>query len=113
MSCDTQVKLNYGSLLKEYSKMIKQTAIIILLLIAAGAALSAVNELTYKNLVLKLTDLEALALLPLPGEKCAQWSSYERSSMYDEKSGRILNWNANGDSNGIIRKEGDWRCWRR
>ena len=44
----------------------------------AGAA-----ELTYIDLINRLTDLERLATLPDPGEKCQQWSSYDRASKYD------------------------------
>jgi len=86
---------------------------------AAGA-----ERLTYLDLINRLTDLEHLAVLPAAGEKCAQWSSYDRRSKYDEASGKYVDWAANGDGNGIIRKEGDklvfaeiegpaviWRIW--
>ncbi len=82
------------------------------------------ETLTYVDLVKRLTDLERLATLPAPGEQCAQWSSYDRASKYDEKTGKYIAWDANGDGNGIIRKEGDklvfaemegpgclWRIW--
>jgi len=71
-----------------------------------------------------LTDLEHLAVLPQPGETCAQWSSYDRASRYDEASGKYVNWGANGDGDKFIRREGDrivmaemqgpgciWRIW--
>ncbi|HUU15910.1 MAG TPA: DUF2961 domain-containing protein [Sedimentisphaerales bacterium] len=61
--------------------------------------------LTYIDLIHRLTDLEHLATLPVPGEKCAQWSSYDRRSKYDETSGKYIDWSANGDGTGIIRKE--------
>jgi len=65
-------------------------------------------ELSYPDIVNRLIDLEALAVLPEKGEKCAMWSSYDRLSRYDEKSGRYVNWNANSDGlNQFIRKEGD------
>ena len=54
-----------------------------------------------------MTDLADLAVLPQPGEKCGQWSSYDRASKYDEKTGKYVNWDANGDGGGIIRREGD------
>ncbi|MCH7558682.1 MAG: DUF2961 domain-containing protein [Planctomycetes bacterium] len=63
------------------------------------------ERLTYIDLINRLTDLEHLATLPAPGEKCAQWSSYDRRSKYDETSGKYINWSANGDGTGIIRKE--------
>ena len=85
---------------------------------------AAAERLTYVDLVNRLTDLEHLATLPAPGEKCEQWSSYDRRSKYDETSGTYVNWSANGDGNGIIRKDGDelvfaemegpgviWRIW--
>jgi len=65
----------------------------------------AEERLTYIDLINRLTDLEHLATLPAPGEKCAQWSSYDRRSKYDETSGKYINWSANGDGTGIIRKE--------
>ena len=71
-----------------------------------------------------MTDLERLSVLPVAGETCAQASSYDRASKYDEKTGKYVNWDANGDGGGIIRKEGDksvvaeingpgciWRIW--
>ncbi|HPD16271.1 MAG TPA: DUF2961 domain-containing protein [Planctomycetota bacterium] len=91
---------------------------------ACGAIASAGEKWTYLDLVGRLTDLEALAVLPAPGEKCQQWSSYDRASQYDEKTGKYVRWDANGDGNGIIRREGDkevfaemegpgviWRIW--
>ena len=63
------------------------------------------HELTYVDLVKRLTDLEYLATVPAPGEQCAQWSSYDRRSRYDAATGKYVGWDANGDGNGIIRKE--------
>ena len=67
----------------------------------------AAETLSYADLVGRLTDLEHLAVLPVPGEKCGQWSSYDRASKYDAKTGKYLHWDANGDGGGIIRQEGD------
>lgn len=87
---------------------------------------SAVNDknLTYIDLLNQLTDLEHLAILPPPGQKCQQWSSYDRNSKYDQASGKYINWSANRDGSGIIRKENGelvfaemkgpgviWRIW--
>jgi hypothetical protein len=85
---------------------------------------SAPSNLTYVDLVSRLTDLEHLAILPEPGEKTAQWSSYDRASQYDEKTGKYIHWDANADGDGIIRKENGklvfaempgpgciWRTW--
>lgn len=68
--------------------------------LAAGAA-----ALTYVDLVKHLTDLEALSVLPAPGENCAQASSYDRASYFDDKTGKYVAWDANGDGRGIIREE--------
>ena len=84
----------------------------------------AEQTLTYADLVNRMTDLAHLADLPAAGERCAQASSYDRASKYDEKTGKYVNWDANGDNNGIIRTEGRqvvmaeiegpgciWRIW--
>ena len=97
--------------------------LVVLLVAVLGTAASAV-EYTYVDLVKKLTDLEGLAVLPVPGEVCAQWSSYDRASAYDANTGKYVGWDANGDGNGIIRMEGEqqvfaeiegpgciWRIW--
>ncbi len=93
-------------------------------LLAGGRASARPERLTYLDLVNRLTDLEHPATLPAPGEKCAQWSSWDRASKYDEASGEYVKWDANGDGGGIIRKENGesvfaeiegpgviWRIW--
>ncbi|MCX5646764.1 MAG: DUF2961 domain-containing protein [Phycisphaerae bacterium] len=100
------------------------TLLLLSLLIAGAASAAEPQKLTYVDLVKRLTDLERLAVLPEPGEKCAQWSSYDRKSRYDEATGQYLGWDANGDGDGFIRREGDsfvfaemegpgciWRTW--
>ncbi len=95
---------------------------LLLFLISLGAR--ANEELTYTDLVKKLTDLEGLAALPQPGEKCAQWSSYDRLSAYDVSKEQYIRWGANGDGTGYIREENGaqviaemdgpgciWRIW--
>ncbi|HWX20562.1 MAG TPA: DUF2961 domain-containing protein [Candidatus Binatia bacterium] len=85
---------------------------------------AADRSLSYVALVNRLTDLGYLATLPVAGEQCAQCSSYDRRSRYDEATDKYINWDANGDGGGIIRKEGDksvlaemqgpgciWRIW--
>jgi len=82
------------------------------------------QSFTYVDLVKRLCDLERLAQPPVKGEKCVQWSSYDRASKYDEQTGKYVRWDANGDGGGIIRREGDqsvfaemtgpgviWRIW--
>jgi len=85
--------------------MLKKLWTVIVVLFLFNSTSSAAEKLTYIDLVNQLTDLERLAVLPPPGQKCAQFSSYDRSSRYDEKSGKYLNWGANGDGRGIIRQE--------
>jgi hypothetical protein len=95
-------------------------AIVLGLAVSAGAQ----EKFTYVDLVKRLTDLERLAVLPAPGDTCAQWSSYDRASKYDVATGKYVAWDANGDGGGIIRREGDvsvfaemegpgciWRLW--
>ena len=97
---------------------------LVLLSLAVRPAQAAPERLTYIDLISRLTDLEHPATLPAPGEKCVQWSSWDRRSKYDEAAGRYVGWDANGDGGGIIRKEGDqlvfaemegpgviWRIW--
>ena len=89
-----------------------------------GRIASAQQSISYVDLVKRLTDLESLAALPEPGEKCMQWSSYDRHSKYDPNTGKYVAWGANGDGTGLIRTEGDrqvfaeiegpgviWRIW--
>ena len=71
--------------------------------LALAPAVRAEKTLSYADLVHRMTDLSRLAVLPAPGEKCAQWSSYDRASKYDEKTGKYVHWDANGDGGGIIR----------
>ncbi|MDI9430496.1 MAG: DUF2961 domain-containing protein [Planctomycetota bacterium] len=91
---------------------------------ATTAPAAAAEKLTYLDLIGRLTDLEHLAGLPESGESCAQWSSWDRRSRYDKASGTYIDWDANGDGGGIIRREGDelvfaemegpgmiWRIW--
>jgi hypothetical protein len=96
-----------------------------LIVLVIGSSLPAAeNPLTYLDLVKRVTDLEYLATLPAQGETCAQWSSYDRASKYDAAGGKYINWDANGDGGGYIRKEGEsfvmaemdgpgciWRIW--
>jgi hypothetical protein len=83
----------------------KKLSILILGSLVCGSLWAAEPELTYVDLVKRLTDLEHLATTPAPGEQCAQWSSYDRKSRYDATTGKYVAWDANGDNDGIIRKE--------
>ncbi|MCX6907015.1 MAG: hypothetical protein NTY01_03115, partial [Verrucomicrobia bacterium] len=90
-----------------FSKQCRHAALT-LALVCVAVSSSAAQQFTYLDLVKRLTDLEALAVLPEPGEKCQQWSSYDRASKYDEATGKYVKWDANGDGGGIIRKEGEF-----
>jgi hypothetical protein len=98
--------------------------LLIALVPVARAEQPAPPTLTYGDLIRRMTDVSRLAVLPEVGEKCAQRSSYDRASRYDAKTGKYVNWDANGDGSGIIRREGDrvvmaemkgpgciWRIW--
>jgi hypothetical protein len=103
------------------------SAVVFLLLLTAfwsPQVAAQAQTLTYVDLVNRLTDLTYLATVPAPGEKCAQWSSYDRRSRFDAATGKYVDWDANGDGDGIIRKEGEvlvlaemegpgciWRTW--
>ena len=94
------------------------------IVLGLAASAGAQEKFTYVDLAKRLTDLERLAVLPAPGDTCAQWSSYDRASKYDAAAGKYVAWDANGDGGGIIRREGDlsvfaemegpgciWRIW--
>jgi hypothetical protein len=102
---------------------LKVTALAVIACMALHSA-SAEQKLSYVDLVGRVTDLKYLATLPVAGDQCAQWSSYDRKSRYDAAADKYINWDANGDGDGIIRKEGDkqimaemkgpgciWRIW--
>jgi hypothetical protein len=93
-------------------------------LVAQSLPARAETAISYADLVRRMTDLQRLAVLPLPGETAAQCSSYDRASKYDAKTDKYINWDANGDGGGYIRKEGNklvmaemngpgciWRIW--
>jgi hypothetical protein len=81
-------------------------------------------NLTYPDLVRRLHDVERLAEPPVPGERGGCMSSYDRRSRYDPETDSYIDWDANDDGSGFIRREGEWivafeqfgpgviwRCW--
>jgi hypothetical protein len=85
---------------------------------------TAQKELTYPDLVRRLYDMEYVATPPRSGEQSGNFSSYDRRSVYHPGKGTYMNWDANRDGSGFIRKEGEgrvifemegpgviWRCW--
>lgn len=96
----------------------------LLMATCAFQAAQAAETLSYPDLVRRYIDLEHLAVLPEPGEKGAMWSSWDRASTYDAATDKYVNWFANADGGGFIRKEGNqivmaemegpgciWRIW--
>ncbi|HEU5090427.1 MAG TPA: DUF2961 domain-containing protein, partial [Roseiflexaceae bacterium] len=65
-------------------------------------------QLTYADLIGRLTDLERLAEPPVPGERGGCQSSYDRRSRYDAATDSYHDWDANDDGSGFIRREGEW-----
>ncbi|MEM7487100.1 MAG: glycoside hydrolase family 172 protein [Bacteroidota bacterium] len=67
------------------------------------------KNISYVDMVKRLTDLKTLAKLPEEGEKSAMWSSYDRDSKIDSVTGEFIDWDANidGFEPQYIRKEGD------
>ena len=82
---------------------------VLVLLIVCGSAMAG-QTYTYPDIVKMLTDMERLSVLPVQGEACAQFSSYDRSSKYDEKTNSYIGWDANGDNGGMVREDsrGKW-----
>ncbi|MCK5853076.1 DUF2961 domain-containing protein, partial [bacterium] len=105
----------------------KKNLLLILLLpflIVCADGKDARFYLSYENIVSKIYDLPALAVLPVKGEKGALASSYDRKSKYDDKSDSYIDWYANADWAGVVRQEGEnvvlaeidgpgviWRIW--
>ena len=81
-------------------------------------------KITYPELINRIIDLEYLAKPPMKGETSGSFSSYDRKSKYDSKTKSYLNWDANRDGTGYVRKENNnivvfeqdgpgviWRVW--
>lgn len=89
---------------------IKHVMLLILLLLAGGTEVfSQDKNISYAELIKRLTDLKALSELPVEGEASAMWASYDRRSKVDPASGEFIEWSANDDgfTPQYIRKEGD------
>jgi hypothetical protein len=87
--------------------MMKFFKISVLLLVSCAAAAqeNTTISLTYSNLVERVYDLEHLATPPLKGERSGTFTSHDRAARYDEKTGTYIDWEANDDGRGFIRKE--------
>lgn len=107
--------------------MIKNGLIYAVMAIGFCGVVLASQEYSYIDLVNMLVDMERLAIIPQTGETTQQWSSYDRTSYYDPKTGKYVGWDNNGDGfggTGWLREEGDklvlgemqgpgciWRIW--
>jgi hypothetical protein len=76
-----------------------------LLAAESPSAAGAQPSWSYADLVGRMLDLTHPATLPLAGEKCAQWASWDRASRYDAETGKYVNWAANNDGPMFIREE--------
>jgi hypothetical protein len=105
-------------------RFLQRAGLAVLLIFCLGLRLEAGPTYTYPDLVGRMTDMERLAILPQPGEQTHLASSYDRLSRYDAASDRYIDWDANADGSGFVRKEGDgivmadingpgciWRIW--
>jgi hypothetical protein len=69
-------------------------------------ATTQVSPYTYEGMLLAMIDLRSLAKPPESGVTCKQFSSYDRKSRIDEKTGQYIDWNANADHGKFLRQEG-------
>ena len=89
-----------------------------------GNTAAAQDTLTYGDIAGRLYDLERLAEPPTEGERGGAWTSADRGGRYDAATDKYVNWGANGDGGGFMRREGDsfvaaeidgpgvlWRFW--
>ncbi len=94
------------------------------LLFCFCVAAFAQDRFTYQDLIHRLYDLEYLATPPQEGEMSGSFSSYDRNAKYDAPNDSYMDWSANRDGTGFIRKEGSsmvafeadgpgviWRVW--
>ena len=104
--------------------MTKHFPVLLAAAVTLVVATAHAETFTYRDLLKRLTDLHQLAMLPAVGEKTSLASSYDRRSRYDAASDKYIDWDANNDGSGIVRKEGDdsvlmdvqgpgciWRTW--
>ncbi|MEI8224503.1 MAG: hypothetical protein WCG82_01100 [Bacteroidota bacterium] len=98
--------------------------IFLLFWMLSASILVAQDTINYPILVQRLFDMKYLATPPQKGEQSGNFSSYDRRSKYDTISGTYIQWDANADGTGYIRKEGTdivifekdgpgviWRFW--
>jgi len=79
------------------------------------------KNLRYEDIVSRLYDMKYLATKPQLGEKSGMFSSYDRTSKYNEQTGLYENWFSNNDDGSTISPDGVivdlqgpgvvWRIW--
>ncbi len=113
-----------GNAQKEIYRLRSKFAMLALWMAFFVPIMGSSQHLTYTDLLKRLYDQERLTFVPIPDEKTATFSSYDRSSQYDTLQQKYVSWGANGDGDGYIRKEGEeivvfeddgpgviWRFW--
>ncbi len=78
---------------------------IILRRLEEGQAMS--YDISYADLVKKMTDLSSLSSPVIEGETSGEFSSYDRRSVYNELSGKYEHWDANDDHGDSLKRESD------
>ena len=104
----------------------KRTAVLLVpfALCLFAAAASAQPTLTYVDLVNRMIDLEHLAVLPAGARPVTSGRATTAPASTTRRPASTSRWDANGDGNGIIRREGEqevmaemegpgciWRIW--
>jgi len=102
----------------------KTIFLFVLITFSLSRAQTKIDTLNYLKLINRISDLEYLATIPKEKELSGSFSSYDRRSIYDNNNQKYIDWHANSDGRGYIRKEGDdivvfekngpgviWRFW--
>jgi hypothetical protein len=110
--------------MKNIRRIHKVGILVIVILLNFNTSGYSQDSLSYIDLINRVNDMEYLATKPKEGEKSATFTSYDRSSRYDSENLKYIDWDANRDGLGYIRKEGDdlvvfeddgpgviWRFW--
>jgi hypothetical protein len=67
------------------------------------------DRISFGAFMRRMADLDALARVPVPGEACLQFSSYDRRTRYSDSLGTIIQNGANGDRGQFLREEPEGR----
>ena len=94
--------------MKPYFLLSLNSVLPVMLLLSSVA--THAERLTYPDIVRRLYDLTALAQPPLAGETSGSATSRDRASRYDAATDTYVDWGANNDGSGYVRKEGREYC---